>query len=102
MSFLPEYRALFRGWVCYDAECSFCSLLAARSQLSLEQKGFKLIPLQTPWLKEKFGLNEPFKEMVFISPAGRYWAGLMRLQKFRSISGGAPPWEFWLTVRVFI
>ena len=44
---------LFRGWVCYDRSCRLCLRWVRLTRGSLSEKGFELIPLQTPWVRAK-------------------------------------------------
>src|SRR5947208_7319699 len=75
MSLLPEYRKPFLGWVCYDADCRFCSRLADSVRNLLSGRGFKLIPLQNAWLTQRFDLRPPYTEMALITDRGVYHGG---------------------------
>jgi predicted DCC family thiol-disulfide oxidoreductase YuxK len=76
MSLLPELRKPFLGWVCYDADCTFCGRLAATANGPLARRGFKLIPLQSRWLASRFELHAPYKEMALITTTGDYLGGI--------------------------
>ena len=51
-----------RGWVLYDASCSFCSHLAERFRGTLQASGFQLEPLQSPWARDFFHL--PYETLL--------------------------------------
>lgn len=65
------------AWVLYDGDCAFCREGARRFQTVLEHHGFKLAPLQTPWVRARFGLDAdaPPAEMMVLLPDGRAWGG---------------------------
>ena len=46
------------GWVCYDGECAFCLRWLRRVERPLLRRGFRFVPLQTPWVKAKLNLPE--------------------------------------------
>jgi predicted DCC family thiol-disulfide oxidoreductase YuxK len=39
----------FKGWILYDSACGICNQLALKAGPFLDQIGFHLVPLQTPW-----------------------------------------------------
>ena len=45
-----------RGWVFYDADCSFCTSLARRFEPMLLRRGFHCAALQEPWVGIVLGL----------------------------------------------
>jgi predicted DCC family thiol-disulfide oxidoreductase YuxK len=61
-----------RGWVLYDGDCVFCSGLARRFERLLGRRGFSLVPLQTPWVRERLQLaaGAPLTEMRLLHPDG--------------------------------
>ena len=65
------------AWVLYDGDCAFCREGARRFQNVLEHYGFKLAPLQMPWVRARFGLDadEVPAEMIVLLPDGWAWGG---------------------------
>jgi alginate O-acetyltransferase complex protein AlgI len=65
------------GWVFYDADCVFCSDLAARFDKALLKRRFRLVPLQTPWVRKRLGLSEGQTpaEMSLLSRGGENLGG---------------------------
>lgn len=59
-------------WVCYDAECNFCSRWAERLRTTLVRHGFKLVPLQAIEACARLNLPERdlLKEMRVLTRAG--------------------------------
>jgi predicted DCC family thiol-disulfide oxidoreductase YuxK len=72
-----EMTECMKGWVCYDAECSFCSRLAARAEHLLTSRGFHLAPLQAGWVRDRLGWKEgePLTGMKLITADGRVIGG---------------------------
>lgn len=81
----------FEGWVLYDAECRFCLRLARRFHRTLAHRQFELLPLQTPWVRTRIGLedSELLTEMRLLKPGGAVFSGADAL---REIARG-----FWWT-----
>src|SRR4051812_44714334 len=94
MSLLPEYRKPFVGWICYDADCPRCRCLAESFCAPLTRRGFKVIPLQTHWLQERFGLATPYSEMAFVTHRGAYHGGVDALLKISGAYWWARPIVF--------
>ena len=65
------------AWVLYDGDCAFCRGGAERFGRVLEDHGFKLAPLQTPWVRSRFGLDAeaPPAEMLVLMPDGQVCGG---------------------------
>lgn len=65
------------GWVLYDAECGFCTAWAARARRLLATRRLGLLPLQTPWVRERLALTdlELLAEMRLLKPDGRVFGG---------------------------
>jgi DNA-binding transcriptional regulator GbsR (MarR family)/predicted DCC family thiol-disulfide oxidoreductase YuxK len=59
-------------WVAFDAECVFCMALARRLEPALRRRGFALVPLQTPWVKDRLGQipGESVDEMKLLTTNG--------------------------------
>jgi predicted DCC family thiol-disulfide oxidoreductase YuxK len=47
-----------KGWVLYDGTCGFCSRWVPFWENALRKRGFRIAPLQTDWVAEKFKLSE--------------------------------------------
>ena len=65
------------AWLLYDGDCQLCVGLAARFRKALERRGFRLAPLQTPWVTKRLGLSgEPLlREMRLLLPDERIYGG---------------------------
>ncbi len=63
--------------VFYDADCAFCTRLAARLEKALQQRGFSLAPLQSELARDRLGLREgaSFSEMRLLSRDGENLGG---------------------------
>ena len=68
----------FKGWVLYDGECEMCVDLARRWQSPLANREFGLLPLQTPWVRRRFGFpdEELLAEMRYLHPDGTSLGGM--------------------------
>ena len=66
-----------KGWVVYDADCRFCTTLARRFRALLAAHRFELIPLQTPWVRQKLALTneELLAEMRLVTRDGKVYGG---------------------------
>jgi predicted DCC family thiol-disulfide oxidoreductase YuxK len=90
-----------RGWVLYDADCSFCTDLLARVKADLVAGGFQPEPLQTPWVRERLNLPEQtlLAEMRVLTREGQVLGGADALvfiaKELRSLRR---PWWAWLLV----
>ena len=64
-------------WVAFDAECGFCRALARRLGPVLRRRGFALVPLQTPWVKDRLGQipGESVDEMKLLTTNGGVFGG---------------------------
>lgn len=65
------------GWLLYDGECGFCTRSARRVEGLIRRRGFAILPLQTPWVRKKLGLNpaEPLREMIVLTRDGQRTGG---------------------------
>lgn len=65
------------GWVLYDGDCRLCTGMARRFHDLLARRHFKLLPLQTPWVKRRLALPEAelLVEMRFLRPDGKFFGG---------------------------
>jgi len=57
--------AVFRGWIFYDGHCHYCTAAAKQFDRLFARRGFYFLPLQTPWVRERLGLQPgaPLEEM---------------------------------------
>ena len=71
------------GWVCLDAEW-LCVSLAGRFRRLLNRHGFGLVPLQTPWVRDRLAHTgeELLSEMRLIPAQGRVRGGAEILTLF--------------------
>jgi predicted DCC family thiol-disulfide oxidoreductase YuxK len=60
------------GWVLYDGDCRLCTNNAHRFEAALTRRRFTVMPLQTPWIREKLRLPDDgaWKEMRLLKPGG--------------------------------
>lgn len=66
-----------RGWLFFDAECSFCSKVARFLAPILRRRGLALAPLQDPRVGALLGLPraELLREMRFLLSDGTQYGG---------------------------
>ena len=65
----------FEGWVLYDGECRICTGMARRMQPLLAARHFELLPLQTPWVRERLAGRDLRSEMRLLKPDGTIFGG---------------------------
>lgn len=65
------------GWVLYDGDCQICTALVRRWGSALHRRGFRSVPLQTSWVRERLGMSESelMLEMRVLSPTGKVIGG---------------------------
>jgi predicted DCC family thiol-disulfide oxidoreductase YuxK len=66
-----------RGWVLYDSDCGFCTRLAWRFAGAFERRGYRLVPLQAPWVAELLAMprEKLLKEMRVLTTGGMQVGG---------------------------
>jgi predicted DCC family thiol-disulfide oxidoreductase YuxK len=66
-----------RGWLFFDAECQFCTRIAAAIQRSMKRRGLAVAPLQDPRVRVLLGLSrkELQRAIRYLSPNGRQYCG---------------------------
>jgi len=54
-----------QGWILYDGDCRYCIAAAQQFKQLFARRGFDFIPLQTPWVQARLGLQSgaPLEEM---------------------------------------
>lgn len=67
----------FNGWVLYDGDCGICMKLAFGWEKTLSAHGFKIAPLQEPWVKEKTNLSdkELLEDILMLKEDGTLFRG---------------------------
>src|SRR5688572_28210933 len=67
----------FRGWVFFDRDCRTCLRLARWFGPALKRRGYRLNPLQDPWVAETLGLSRAqlMQEMKLLMPGGQVIGG---------------------------
>jgi predicted DCC family thiol-disulfide oxidoreductase YuxK len=80
-------RAKINGWVLYDSDCPFCVRAARRFETLLARKNFAIMPLQTPWVGAKLGMEDSqlLQEMRLLLPDGTSYGGadaLIEISRF--------------------
>ena len=65
------------GWVLFDGQCPICRKLAHLCAPVLVRHHFALVPLQTPWVRERLGISEDelLSEMRLLTPQGKLYGG---------------------------
>jgi len=65
------------GWILFDADCRLCVGLARRWGPFLHRHRFALVPLQTPWVRERLAIsdNALLTEMRLLTPLGETFGG---------------------------
>lgn len=85
-----------RGWLLFDADCSFCAGIVLRLGRSIRRRGFALTPLQAPWVKARMGIEtdeELLREMRLLTADGEIIAGAAAAAHIaRRIWWGWPLW----------
>ena len=92
-----------RGWVLYDANCSFCTALMARTKAAIEAGGFRYEPLQTASARHRPACSEEqlLSEMHVLTVDGRVIGGADALVYVaRGLNARHRPWWSWLLVVV--
>ncbi len=66
-----------RGWILYDGQCRYCIAAAKKFERLFGRRGFDFLPLQTPWVQERLGLDPEarLEEMRVLTAAGDDFAG---------------------------
>jgi predicted DCC family thiol-disulfide oxidoreductase YuxK len=66
-----------RGWIFFDADCTFCTRIARWLVPIVEPRGIALAPLQDPRVAELLGLSGPalLYEMRFMRSDGAVFGG---------------------------
>lgn len=66
-----------KGWLFFDAECSFCIRIARWLAPRLERRGFGVAPLQDPRVGPLLGMSrhELLRELRFLHPDGSQSGG---------------------------
>jgi predicted DCC family thiol-disulfide oxidoreductase YuxK len=61
-----------RGWIFYDGQCRYCFAMAKQFGPLFARRGFEFLPLQTPWVLARLGLEPgvPLEEMRLLTIAG--------------------------------
>lgn len=65
------------GWVLYDGACGFCSRWVPFWEEVLRKRGFGIAPLQTPWAKDRLGLDgdDLIRDLRLLFRDGRHVEG---------------------------
>lgn len=66
-----------RGWLFFDAECRFCTRIAAFLAAPIKRRGLGVAPLQDPRVGSLLGLrgDELLRAVRFVSEDGSQYAG---------------------------
>ena len=66
-----------RGWVLYDSDCGICTRLAWRLGSTFERRGYRVVPLQAPWVVERLGMprEKLLEEMRVLTTDGGQLGG---------------------------
>ena len=66
-----------RGWLFFDAECAFCTGIAAWLAGPMRRRGLALAPLQDPRVAELLGLSpeELLRSIRFVLTDGSHYLG---------------------------
>jgi predicted DCC family thiol-disulfide oxidoreductase YuxK len=69
--------ALFRGWIFFDGNCSFCRDLAVNLEAIFARRGFQFEPLQEEWVAERLKLTpeQALEEMRVLTADGQVFGG---------------------------
>jgi len=74
---IDELKNQPQGWVLYDADCGLCTGMIGQLRGLLEARQLKVLPLQTPWVRERLALPDPelLAEMKLLKPDGTVFGG---------------------------
>lgn len=72
---ITDYKEI-AAWVLYDADCRFCTALAKRFRTLLARRHFELLPLQTPWVRQKLEGPEWRAEIRLLKRDGTLLGGV--------------------------
>jgi predicted DCC family thiol-disulfide oxidoreductase YuxK len=66
-----------RGWVLYDGECGICARMVWWFGSTLKRRGYRLVPLQAPWVVERLGMPTEtlLEEMRVLTADGVHLSG---------------------------
>jgi len=66
-----------RGWLFFDAECEFCTRIAARLAGPMKRRGLAVAPLQDPRVGALLGLSREdlLRAIRFVSEDGSQYSG---------------------------
>lgn len=66
-----------KGWVLYDGDCGICTRMAWWFARALERRGYRLVPLQAPWVVARLGLprEKLLEELRVLTPDGVHVGG---------------------------
>ena len=72
-----KHGPAIRGWILYDGDCRYCVAAAKQFEGLLARRGFVFLPLQTPWVQERLGLepDAPLQEMRVLTVDRRDFGG---------------------------
>jgi predicted DCC family thiol-disulfide oxidoreductase YuxK len=92
-------RQAAKAWVLYDADCGACIRLARRFENVLARRGFELLPLQTPWVRERLGFSDAqlLAEMRLLFADGKTFGGADAVVRLAKQIWWA--WPMWLISR---
>jgi predicted DCC family thiol-disulfide oxidoreductase YuxK len=95
-----EKNEMIAGWVLYDGECAICTRWVARFYHPLRRRGFRLAPLQTPGIAERFGLKEEglLNEMRLVTRDGHILGGADALAEIARALWWT--WPVWLAYQL--
>lgn len=91
------------GWVLYDAACPFCCRWAGHSARLLARRGFKVLPLQTEWVRRRLEVAAVplLREMRLLTAEGELFGAAEALLHLARYFWWARPLA-WIGNRVFI
>lgn len=83
----------FNGWVLYDGDCRLCTGAARHFQSALARRHFKVLPLQTPWIRQAFALTDAdlLREMRLLKPDGKSMGGVDALLEIARLAVPTQP-----------
>jgi predicted DCC family thiol-disulfide oxidoreductase YuxK len=66
-----------RAWLFFDAECQFCTGIAAAIEPSMKRRGLAVAPLQDPRVRALLGVSatELQRTIRYLTPNGSYYSG---------------------------
>ncbi|MEX2216464.1 MAG: DCC1-like thiol-disulfide oxidoreductase family protein [Phycisphaeraceae bacterium] len=84
------------GWLAFDDQCPLCTRWAGRLERILARRRIMLVPLRTPWVRQRLGLTEGRRpdRIWLLLPGGEELGGADAIIELARRIGWARPFAF--------